>query len=133
VLEDPPGLAKGPLTGVLAGLRWAAGRGADRLATAPCDTPFLPADLVERLEAALGEADGAAVAQAPDGPHPLCGLWRVRLAAPLAAELARGHPPVRAILKDLGGRLVDFPDAAAFANINTPGDLRQAEAGAPRP
>lgn len=132
VLEDPPGLAKGPLAGVLAGLRWAAAQGADRLATAPCDTPFLPADLVVRLDAALGQDDGAAAARASDGLHPLCGVWRTRLAEPLAARLAQGHPPVRAIIETLGGRIVDFPDPAAFVNVNTRQDLSRAETEGPK-
>ncbi|MDR3512562.1 MAG: molybdenum cofactor guanylyltransferase [Caulobacteraceae bacterium] len=125
-LTDPPGLEAGPLAGILAGLVWAAGEGAEMLATTPCDTPFLPADLVERLAAALGETDGAAVARAGDGPHPLCGLWRTRLAGPLAALMKAGHPPVREALARLDGRFVDFPEAAAFANVNTREDLARA-------
>jgi molybdopterin-guanine dinucleotide biosynthesis protein A len=126
-LGDPAGLARGPLAGVLAGLVWAEARGADRIATVPCDTPFLPADLVSRLDAALGPDDGAAVARASDGPHPLCGVWRTRLAQPLSALLADDHPPVREALRQLRGRFVDSPDPAAFANINTRQDLVRAE------
>jgi molybdopterin-guanine dinucleotide biosynthesis protein A len=124
VLPDPPGAPSGPLSGVLAGLLWARERGADLLATTPCDTPFLPADLVARLARALQARDGAAVARAPDGPHPLCGLWRTSLIAPIGAMLEAGrHPPVRAALDRLGGRMVAFGDAAAFINVNTRRDL----------
>src|SRR5689334_23373453 len=41
-LPDPPGAQAGPLSGVLAGLRWAKSLGAQWLVTAPCDTPLLP-------------------------------------------------------------------------------------------
>ena len=120
---------------MLAGLIWARDSGAALLATVPCDTPRLPADLVERLAAAVDDAHPAAVARAPDGLHPLCGVWRASLADPLAALLAGGHhPPVRAALEQLGGRTVDFPDASAFANVNTPGDLtRLSQGSAPTP
>jgi molybdenum cofactor guanylyltransferase len=47
-LPDHPG----PLAGVLAGLDWAAERGAEAIVTAAADTPFLPRDLVARLTAA---------------------------------------------------------------------------------
>lgn len=123
-IADPPGAPDGPLAGVLAGLTWAEAAGASLLATAPCDTPFLPADLVARLAEALKTDDGLAFARAPDGVHPLCGLWRVRLIEPLAAMLADGrHPPARAAVEQLGGRAVDFPDPAAFFNVNTRQDL----------
>jgi molybdopterin-guanine dinucleotide biosynthesis protein A len=123
-LDDPAGAPRGPLSGVLAGLVWARLGGARLLATAPCDTPFLPGDMVERLAAALGADDGAAVARAPDGLHPLCGVWRVERIAELEAALAEGaHPRVRDVIARLHGRAVDFEDAAAFFNINTREDL----------
>ena len=39
----------GPLAGIVACLSWAARRSAIFLATVPCDTPFLPLDLVAQL------------------------------------------------------------------------------------
>src|SRR6478752_10148003 len=39
----------GPLAGVLTGLLWAREMSATHLLTVPCDTPFLPYDLVEQL------------------------------------------------------------------------------------
>jgi molybdopterin-guanine dinucleotide biosynthesis protein A len=41
--------ACGPLGGILTALDWAQGLGAARVLTVAVDTPFLPADLVERL------------------------------------------------------------------------------------
>jgi molybdopterin-guanine dinucleotide biosynthesis protein A len=123
-IADPSGAPDGPLAGVLAGLIWAKAAGADLLATAPCDTPFLPTDLVAQLAEGLSADDGLAFARAPDGVHPLCGVWRVRLIEPIGAMLARGaHPPVRAAVERLGGRAVGFENAMDFFNINTPEDL----------
>ena len=42
---------QGPLSGVLAGLHWAAAQGATALVTVPCDGPFVPPDLVPRQAA----------------------------------------------------------------------------------
>jgi molybdopterin-guanine dinucleotide biosynthesis protein A len=126
VLADPEGAPQGPLAGVLAGLLWARDAEAELLATAPCDTPLLPADLVPRLTDGLAANDGLALARAPDGLHPLCAVWRTRLADPLARRLADGrHPSVRSLLAEFGGREVAFPDARAFFNINSRADLDQ--------
>ncbi|MGE4221476.1 MAG: molybdenum cofactor guanylyltransferase MobA [Alphaproteobacteria bacterium] len=76
----------GPLAGVLTGMEWAAAQAPDSpwLLTVPTDAPFLPADLVARLLAAV-EADGADMACAVSGgrTHPVVGLWPIRLASAL--------------------------------------------------
>jgi len=121
VLEDAAGAPDGPLAGVAAGLRWALARGADHLATLPCDMPHAPADMVPRLAGARGEAF-AAFATTREGPYPLCAVWSVDLLGALEFELARGHPAVRRFLGDVGAVAVPFEDAAAFANMNRPVD-----------
>jgi molybdenum cofactor guanylyltransferase len=53
VVADPLPEHPGPLAGVLAGLDWAAGRpGVTDVLSVPGDCPFLPDDLLARLEAA---------------------------------------------------------------------------------
>jgi molybdopterin-guanine dinucleotide biosynthesis protein A len=127
LLADPPGAPRGPLSGVLAGLDWAAGRRESLLLVLPCDTPLLPADLEARLLAEIGGAPAAA-ARAPDGLQPLCALWRTALARALRAALADGlHPPAHQVLTDAGAVETIFPDAAAFLNVNTTADLAEAE------
>ena len=123
---DPPGAPAGALAGVLAGLAWAADNGCALLATAPCDTPFLPADMVPRLAAALGDAPVVAARAAR--VHALCALWRVEAAAPLAALVREGKQlSMQALIERLGGGYADCPDEAAFANLNTPEELAAAE------
>ncbi len=121
-LTDDPAHPEGPLAGVAAGLRWASSLGATHLATLPCDTPHAPLDMVAQLRDAGGEAFAAFVETA-QGPYPLCALWSIDLLASLESELARGHPPVRAFLGDVGGVAVRFADASGFVNVNSPGDL----------
>lgn len=128
-VPDEPGGPDGPLAGVLAGLAWAARRGCALLATAPCDTPFLPADLVPRLAAALGGRP--VVATRAGRVHALCALWRTDAAPALAALVRDGKQlSMQALIDALGGGYADFPDEAAFANLNTRADFAAAEARA---
>ena len=123
---DDCGAPDGPLAGVLAGLAWAARRDCAYLATAPCDTPLLPPDLVPRLAAALGERP--VVAARSGRVHALCALWRAD-AAPALATLVRDGKQLsmQALIDALGGGYADFPDEAAFANLNTPDEFAAAE------
>ena len=121
VLADAESL--GPLAGILSGLRWAAGQGADALVSVPVDAPFLPGDLTPRLILA---ADGLhlAVAQSGGRLHPTFGLWPVSLQSDLAGFLASGaKPKVMDFAMAHGAAIADFPDDGAFANLNTPNDL----------
>jgi molybdopterin-guanine dinucleotide biosynthesis protein A len=130
LLPDTPGDPDGPLSGVRAGLAWAIAAGAEALVTAPCDTPYLPQDLVPRLVQGLPPAAGAAAARTVDGLQPLCALWRCdRLAAIHAVVAGSSHPAVHATLAALGAVEIDFEDARAFENINTPQDHARALCG----
>lgn len=123
----PDALSRGPLSGVLAGLRWAAGQGADALLTVPVDAPFLPRDLVACLVAAAG--DGAPVmAESGGRVHPVTALWPVALVASLEEFLASGaKPKVMDFAAIHGARTARFSDPAAFANLNTRQDIADAE------
>jgi molybdenum cofactor guanylyltransferase len=125
-VPDQQGAPEGPLAGVLAGLAWAERRGCAYLATAPCDTPFLPADLVPQLAAAIGERP--VVAARAGRVHALCALWRVDATPRLAAQVRDGKQlSMQALIDALGGGYADFEDETAFANLNTPADLEAAQ------
>ena len=128
-LSDEPSSYPGPLTGVGAGLRWARQAGAEWLATAPCDTPFLPKDFITLL--AAGRSAGGAVTRTSGGLQPLCALWPTTAVEML--EALESHPPVGRLLAALGAAEVVFEDAAAFANLNTPGDFATAGASLDAP
>jgi molybdenum cofactor guanylyltransferase len=115
----------GPLAGLERGLANAAH---GLVATVPCDSPFLPADLVARLYTALatGGAD-LAVARTGSQPHPVFCLCRRELHANLSAYLAGGGRKIDHWYSSLRVVEVDFADeAAAFDNLNTRDELQSA-------
>jgi molybdenum cofactor guanylyltransferase len=131
VIADPVAEYPGPLAGILAGLDWAARQGADMMISAAADTPFLPLDLVERLQAQAG-ATGAKIvlAASPDDTgtlrrHPTFGLWSVSLRNDLQAALERGERKVVAWADRHGAATAPFEADGVdpFFNINTPDDL----------
>jgi molybdopterin-guanine dinucleotide biosynthesis protein A len=99
------------------------------VATAPCDTPFLPADLVARLRTALqAEAAQLAVARTGDQPHPVFCICRRDVLPHLTEFLHGGGRKIDAwyaTLKVVEVAFDDQPDA--FSNINTPEELRAFE------
>jgi molybdopterin-guanine dinucleotide biosynthesis protein A len=115
----------GPLAGLHAGLSACA---TPLLVTSPCDSPFLPLDLVAKLYAAL-ELDAAQLAMARSGGwnQPVFALCRREVLDSLSAFLAAGGRKVDAWYAALKVVEVPFPDEAGFANINTPEDLERLE------
>jgi molybdopterin-guanine dinucleotide biosynthesis protein A len=72
----------GPLAGILAGLDWAAANRPEVkwMLSAAADCPFLPRDLVSRLQQGLVDQDAELAVAASDGQsHPVIGLWSVSL------------------------------------------------------
>lgn len=123
----------GPLAGILAGLDWvAANRPEVRwMLSVAADCPFLPRDLVSRLDHARRAQDAPLSVAASGGQnHHVIALWSLAL-----------HEPLRNAVVNEGCRAVGrwmarYPVAIAewpvtpfdpFFNANTPGDLAEAE------
>ena len=125
VVADAIGGFAGPLAGLHAGMT-AAHR--DLVVTVPCDSPFLPDDLVARLLAGLVAGDAQlAVARTFDQPHPVFALVRRALLPHLAAFLEGGGRKIDAWYATLPAVEVAFDDEAdAFRNINTSDELAAA-------
>jgi molybdopterin-guanine dinucleotide biosynthesis protein A len=123
VVPDAIGGFAGPLAGLHAGL----GAASHELAiTAPCDSPFLPADLVSRLAGAM-KGNDLAVAKTGNQPHPVFALVRKSVRANLENFLAGGGRKIDAWYATLNVVEVPFDDEAdAFRNINTREELDQA-------
>ena len=125
VSDEIAGFA-GPLAGLHAGMKTAHGV---FVLMVPCDSPFLPTDLAQRLFDAL-DADLADLAVAKTGaqPHPVFALARTSLRPHLAAFLEGGGRTVYAWYDSLQIIEVAFDgQEQAFTNINTMDELKAIE------
>jgi molybdopterin-guanine dinucleotide biosynthesis protein A len=118
----------GPLAGLHRGLSAAAH---PLVVTSPCDSPFLPRDLVARLHAALqSHSADLAVAKTGDQAHPVFSLCRRSVLPGLTAYLDGGGRKIDAWYAQLSIVEVRFDDEAeAFSNINTAEELKRFETG----
>ena len=113
-VPDRPAAGLGPLGGLNAALHEAAARGAARVLVAPCDTPLLPAALLEALVAHDGSC---IVAQLP-----VLGIWDAALAPLCDAYIASGaRASMKAWAAHAGAGAIDW--GAAIPNINSCDDL----------
>jgi molybdopterin-guanine dinucleotide biosynthesis protein A len=119
----------GPLAGLQTGLIHCE---TDYLVTAPCDSPFLPTDLVQRLADGL-EQNNADLAVAVTGSgdtrqaHPVFCLVKASLLPHLTLYLQEGGRKFDKWYSSLAVAEVHFEDEDAFRNINTLDDLRKYE------
>ncbi|MNR76206.1 Molybdenum cofactor guanylyltransferase [compost metagenome] len=119
----------GPLAGLQTGLIHCE---TDYLVTAPCDSPFLPKDLVQRLADGL-EQNNADLAVAVTGEgdtrqaHPVFCLVKASLLPHLTLYLQEGGRKFDKWYSSLATAEVHFEDEDAFRNINTLDDLRKYE------
>jgi molybdopterin-guanine dinucleotide biosynthesis protein A len=130
VVPDDVGGFAGPLAGLHAGMTRAV---TPYVVTVPCDSPFLPEDLVARLgERLVRDRAQLAVAYTGAQPHPVFALVDRGVRDHLAAYLGGGGRKIDAWYATLAVAAVPFDDEeAAFRNINTMDEL--AAAAAPLP
>ena len=126
---------KGPLAGFLSGLQHCP---TDWLVTVPCDSPFFPMDLVEKLAATAAQSKALiAMAQAeeptPDGHQewrlqPVFCLMHRQLASSLHAHIQSGGFKITEWAKQHSMAICPFTGAPgqlpSFANANTPEELQ---------
>ncbi len=123
VVSDAIGGYAGPLAGLFAGLSISK---RPFLASVPCDSPFLPADLIERLYQRIDETGAElAVAKTGEQPHPVFSLVRRGVLDHLADFLKGGGRKIDAWYATLNVVEVAFDDEPeAFSNINTREELQ---------
>jgi molybdopterin-guanine dinucleotide biosynthesis protein A len=135
VIGDSVAGFAGPLAGVHAGLQWvSANRPSIGYAvTVATDTPFFPADLVQRCLAELTDKP-LLVAKSNEGVHPVIGLWPVAIAPKIEASLKQGERKAGKWVAEHGAGEVVFPDIEIggvridpFFNINRPDELARAD------
>jgi molybdenum cofactor guanylyltransferase len=119
----------GPLAGLAAGMEFFQNTcGAvltDWIVTTPCDSPFLPTDLVETLRAEAQQRGAPiAVARTPSGAQPVFAVYQIGLLASLQSFLTSGKRKIDVWTAQHSAIHVDFADENAFTNINTLAELR---------
>lgn len=118
---------RSPLAGLHAALMYADSAGHEAVVTVPCDTPFLPADLVERLSAA---SQLSAVAASAGQQHWLTGFWSTTLLPSLveAMDVPR-TPRLQDWARMCNAAIVTWPAEPfdPFFNVNTPEELAEAD------
>lgn len=141
-LPDAEPRFRGPLAGLAVGLAALAERTthqsqSDRvpawLQLAPCDAPFLPGDLVERLQQESGQrgkGDIQVVVPRADGHlQPTFAAWQVSALESVRSALAqRGGAGLLDVLQRLPHRVVEWPATTPppFFNVNSRDDLDRA-------
>jgi molybdopterin-guanine dinucleotide biosynthesis protein A len=128
VIADAVGGFAGPLAGLHRAMQEAA---TPLLVTVPCDSPFLPLDLVARLrDALILRKAQVAVARTGDQAHPVFCLAQRDLLPHLQQFLDAGGRKIDAWYATLRLAEVAFDDQPdAFSNFNTLDELRAAESG----
>lgn len=123
----------GPLAGLQTGLMHCE---SPYLLTAPCDSPFLPEDLAQKLsDALMNENADIAVAATRETEndvsytqrHPVFALVKSTLLPSLNSFLHQGGRKIDSWFKEARVAEVIFEDNMAFRNINTVQELRQLE------
>jgi molybdenum cofactor guanylyltransferase len=123
----------GPLAGILAGLDWAAERSPEIewVVSVPSDCPFLPRDLVANLhDARVAASAQLACARSGERRHPVVALWPVSLRRDLQRAITgEGARKVDNWIVRFTIGFADWPAAPVdpFFNVNTPGDIAEAE------
>ena len=115
---------QGPLSGMLTALEKTK---SDFILFTPCDTPFFPTNLLDKLQSAV-ENHCALIAYACDEEreHPVFCLMSVQLKEKLRHYLASGERRLLQFMNENGGISVEFTkEEGNFENFNTLDDLKK--------
>ena len=125
VVMDNNTLHLGPLAGIAAAMKIA---NTPYIFTTPCDSPFIPPDLVTRMyETTLKEGTTLCVARDQERLQPLFALIPRHFVDELTDEIAAERLKVHRWITQHSHSVVSYEDPWSFFNINTPEDLLRAE------
>lgn len=118
----------GPLTGIAAALDVIK---SDYLVTVPCDSPYVPTDLVEKLSEAFFTNPSLKCASVISQglKQPIFMMIKKEMRTSIEAFLGKGERKVRAWLESEGVAWVEFDDLSAFDNFNTLEELQKSAFG----
>ena len=130
IIKDPIKGHLGPLAGILASLNWAKEINQDWVVTLPCDTPFLPKNLVQSMVEAKNKTPEVdlVVAKSRGFNHPVIALWKSDINQKLQSALNEGVRKIDIFTAQLNIAYVDFDNIQnsefdPFTNLNSPQDL----------
>ena len=130
MLEDPIKGHLGPLVGILASLNWAKNLDQKWVLTLPCDTPFLPKNLIVSLIDAKNENPDIdlVVAKSKGFKHPVIALWKTSNNIKLKNAIEDGIRKIDIFTSQLKIKHVNFDNLNKskfdpFTNLNSPKDL----------
>ena len=130
IIKDPIKGHLGPLAGILASLNWAKEINQDWVVTLPCDTPFLPKNLVQSMVETKNKTPEVdlVVAKSRGFNHPVIALWKSDINQKLQSALNEGVRKIDIFTAQLNIAYVDFDkiqnsDFDPFTNLNSPQDL----------
>lgn len=132
VVPDIPPRYRGPLTGLCSALQYLAEKQHDDgLVVCPCDSPFVPLDLAERLVAAGRGKAKPVVAVSYEGElQPTFSLWHSHhLPAIREAVIRQGQGGLKRMFYSLPHEVIEWmpSEPPPFYNVNTPAELSAAE------
>lgn len=133
MVTDSVGGFVGPLSGILTGLEYFIENNvsASHMLSVPTDAPFIPKDLVARLQTGLSDHPERTIvmAESVGRVHPVVALWPLALAADLRSALVEEDLRKILVFADRYTRVnVVWGDHEGdpFFNINRPEDLDEA-------
>lgn len=123
----------GPLTGLYSAMQYLADRGHGAgLVLCPCDAPFVPLDLVQRLHDESREKIRPVVAVSWLGVlQPTFSFWQSQhLPVVRAAVVEQGMGGLKQVMLSMPHKIVEWPvtEPPPFFNVNTPEELETAAA-----
>ncbi len=127
ILDDPN--IEGPLSGLIAGLRFAKEHKFSHVLSIGCDMPFLPSNLLDWLWPAARKSQKIIVASSDGQLHPICAMWPVACLTSLERYAANGELSLKRASQTFGREVLDWSTMPydPFFNINTLQDLAHAQ------
>ena len=123
----------GPIGGLWTALQWANERGDDGVLLLGCDMPLVSEDLLRTI-LAWSDAAPAVVPVGPEGPEPLCALYRSTCMPEVERRLHSDDRSLRGLAKAVGAAFIGedvvarLADAQTmFLNVNTVRERDRAE------
>jgi len=124
LIDDILDIQEGPLLGILTSLQAIK---TDWIQFVPCDTPYLPNDLIAILMKEVeAEKTLVAVPETSDGLQSTCLLCHSSTLNNLQIFFNQGGRKIEDWIRQLAFSIVQFNDKSQFLNVNTQEELKKA-------